>query len=339
MKTRQILFTSPNVAELKENDLRKMERNDVFVKMEYTAISAGTERANLVGEKNINGATISDEVNFPRVLGYSGAGIVQDTGSDVTSVVQGDRVLVYFGIHSEYNVVPETNVIKIKEDSISLLEATFLVIAGFSIAGVRKTQLEIGESALVAGLGILGLFAVQFCKLSGAIPVIAVDPDLKRRTLALKLGADFALDPTEENYVQKIKEITDSKGVNAIIEVSGTSVAFHQSLECVAKQGRIALLGCTRNPVNEVDFYHRVHFPGVTIVGANNFARPQSESSPHNWTFRDDCEAMLKLLKSNRLDVKSLLSEVHSPTEAPEVYHRLAFDQNFPIGVAFDWSK
>jgi 2-desacetyl-2-hydroxyethyl bacteriochlorophyllide A dehydrogenase len=338
---RQILFTEPNKAELVEVGLPdQLQTDEVLVRMAYTAISAGTERANLVGDLNVSGTVILDRAIFPRALGYSGSGIVEKVGDDVKSVIPGDRVIVYFGQHKQYNQVPESKVIKIEDADTSLSQAALVVIACFSIEGVRKTRLEIGESALVAGLGILGLLAVQVCKTAGAVPVIAADLNPKRRQLAVKLGADYALDAADPEYVATVKRLTQGHGVNVAVEVTGVGAALPQTLSCMAKFGRVVLLGCTRDPVDHIDFYHQVHAPGVSLIGANNFARPDYESSPGNWTGQDDCRALLKLMAGGRLDFQPLINEIHSPADAPAVYHRLAHDmQNFPIGVLFDWGK
>ena len=82
------------------------------------------------------------------------------------------------------------------------------LISTFPLAAIRKTKLEIGESALVMGLGILGIFAVQELKAAGAYPIIAVDPIRERREFAMKMGADFAVDPTEENFAKAFKRGT-----------------------------------------------------------------------------------------------------------------------------------
>ncbi len=214
-----------------------------------------------------------------------------------------------------------------------------VVIAGFSLAGIRKTKLETGESVLVAGLGILGLFAVQLSKLAGGVPIIAVDFHEDRRRLALDLGADLVLDPADESFYQKtIQELTFNRGVNVAIEVTGSGKALITTLGSMAKFGRVSLLGCTRTPVDNVDFYHLVHGKGVSLIGANHFARPQNESASGNWTARDDCFALLDLLKYKRINFKKLINKIESPLAADEVYQRLAFDQaNFPVGVLFDW--
>ena len=67
------------------------------------------------------------------------------------------------------------------------------------LQGVSKLKLELGESAMVIGLGIPGVFATQAAALNGAIPVIVSDFDRKRRDLALTLGADHAFSPDEKD--------------------------------------------------------------------------------------------------------------------------------------------
>jgi threonine dehydrogenase-like Zn-dependent dehydrogenase len=111
-----------------------------------------------------------------------------------------------------------------------------------------------------------------------------------------KWAPDVALDPTADDYAETVKRITGGKGVPVAIDVTGVYAALVQTLGCVARFGRVSLLGCSRNPDQALDFYHLVHFPGVSLIGANNFARPQFESSPGNWTAKDDCDAVLRLM-------------------------------------------
>ena len=198
MKSKTIVFTKPRTAELIEKDTAKVENNLVRVKMEYTVVSGGTEKANLLNMQNTWAA-------FPFSLGYCGVGYVEEIGEKVEKIKIGDRVLVYHGIHTEYNVVPESDVTKVEDDNIDSLDASFVVIASMGLGGVRKLELELGESAMVMGLGLLGIFSVQFLRLSGANPLIAVDLNEERRNLALKLGADYALDPSKEDFIGSVK--------------------------------------------------------------------------------------------------------------------------------------
>lgn len=331
METKTIVFTKPKTAEVLFQQTKPMQADSVQVKMEYTVISGGTERANLMNMKNTVQA-------FPIFLGYCGVGQVTEIGNAVTKVAVGDRVLVYHGIHTEYNVVPEQDVTKVEEDAIDSLDAVFVIIASMGLGGVRKLEVEIGESAMVMGLGLLGMFSVQFLRLNGANPIIAADLNAERRDLALKLGADYALDPSAPDFAEQVQKITKGKGVNACVEVTGISVAMKQALECASWMGRISLLGCTRvSDCTDIDYYVQVHKPGIKLIGAHNFVRPKVESYPHHWTHHDDCRAILDLVLRKRIDIRSMVSRVVKPEAAPEIYTQLCEDKNFPMGTVFDW--
>lgn len=330
MISKTIVFTKPQTAELLEKEVDTAIGDLVKVKMEYTVVSGGTERACIMGVQN----TVQ---RFPISLGYCGVGRVVEIGDEVKEIKVDDRVIVYHGIHTEYNLVSESKVTKVEDETIDSLEAAFVVVASMGLGGVRKLEIELGESAMVMGLGLLGIFSVQFCRLNGANPVIAVDLNEDRRKLALKLGADYALDPSDEEFVEKVKTITKGKGVNACVEVTGVSFAMKQALECASWQGRVSLLGCTRVSDCAVDYYTQVHRPGITLIGAHNFVRPKVESYPHHWTHQDDCKAILDLLSAGRIQVAPIVSRVVSPTEAPEIFRQLCDDPEFPIGTVFDW--
>ena len=335
---KQIVFTEYGRTELLEMPVPALKENEVRIQTAYSAISTGTEKANITGDVSMPGMRGKKVENvFPRYLGYSESGIVEEVGAAVTGLKHGDRVMSFWGHHSQYQVLPESQVIRIP-DEVDLLDAAFVFIGTFPLAAVRKVAVEVGGSAMVVGLGILGQMSVQLLRIAGAAPVIAVNRGEARRELALKLGADYAFNPNNADFEQKVRELTDGKGVVAMIEVTGNGPALNQGLHCMAKMGRVALLGCTRRP-SEVDFYYDVHLPGVALFGAHTFARPEVESYPHHWTHQDDCKALLKLMQMGRLDLRPLVQEIHSPAECTDVYSRLVNDKDFPIGVAFDWSR
>ena len=330
MDTKRVVFTKPGVAEIQTRILPEVSGDQVLVKTEYTVVSGGTERAYFLNMPNT-------AQRFPTGIGYCGLGHVLEVGEQVRDLMPGDRVLVYHGGHSQYSLVSQSRLTKIKNDKLDSLDAVFTVIASMGLGGVRKTELELGESAMVIGLGLLGMFAVNFCSLSGATLVIAADLDPKRRELALQMGADYALDPADPDFVATVMEITDGKGIDACVEVTGASAAMQTALKCAARQGRISLLGCTRTSDCSVDYYTQVHKPGVKLIGAHNMVRPQVDSYPHCWTHHDDCRAILNLMAAGKVPVAPIRSRVVSASEAPKIYDQLANDKNFPIGTVFDW--
>ena len=335
MKTSKVIaFTAPGVAEILNENVGEPAPDQVQVRIEVSTISSGTERANLLGDPNLS--PDGCKVTFPRYLGYSSAGYVTAVGSAVTHVKVGDRVSASWSRHSRLQNVAASNVFKLP-NGVSLSDAALFHISIFPLAAIRKCRLEIGESAIVMGLGVLGLVSIPLLRLAGAAPIIAVDPIREKREKALSLGADYALDPFDPEFAAKAKSLTNG-GANVGIEVTGIGAGLDGILDCMARFGRVALLGCTRNKNFTIDYYQKVHGPGITLVGAHTNARPGCESHGGWWTQTDDINAVMKLTELGRLDLSSLVDEIHSPNEASEVYERLAKEKCFPV-IQLEWSN
>lgn len=334
MISKNIVFTSAFVTELISEEVKPLGPNDVLVRLAVSTISTGTERANLVGEVNISVLSNLTHAHFPRRVGYSSAGTVEAIGSAVTSVSVGDRVAVSWSTHSQFCVVNESKVYKLC-DEISFEEAATWHISTFPMAAIRKCRLEIGESALVMGVGLLGMMAIKILKASGACPLIAVDPDENKRKIAKEIGADYVFDPFESDFDKKVKIVTGG-GANVAIEVTGNGKALDSLLDCMTKLGRVALLGCTRSSDFTIDYYKKVHGPGITLIGAHTNARQSFESAPCLWTTRDDVLAVQKLVVHDRLKFVDIVKERHPVTDYASVFKRLGEEKSFPV-VQLDW--
>lgn len=332
MKNYKIVMESVGNAVLTETEVPELKPNEVLIRNHYTAVSAGTERAWSMDMNNAHST-------FPYMPGYSGSGEVVKIGSEVTRYKAGDRVSVNWAGHQLYSIKREQEPASLIPENVDMLEAAFTNIASFSLNGVRKLQIEIGENAMVAGQGILGVFALQFAALCGAVPLLVSDFSPERREMARKLGADYALNPADKDYFGHIKEITRGQGVRAIVEVTGSAAALQQALDYAAFEGRISLLGCTRIPDVPIDFYQSVHKRGIQLLGAHTMSRAKLESSPHHWTESGDYETIARLLSNGKLKVRPFVSRIVSPTRTHDVYQMLANDKNPPLGIVYDWSN
>ena len=147
MKNKIILFTSPSVAELVDCDVPKAGPGEIIVKTERTTISAGTERALLTGNENVNpyGAPT---VKFPRKSGYSSGGTVVEVGADVTDFEVGDRVACSWTNHARYCKVRTERAYKLP-DTIGFDEAALVHIATFPLAAIRKCTLSTARNTVV----------------------------------------------------------------------------------------------------------------------------------------------------------------------------------------------
>ena len=345
---KSILFTKKDTAEFVEEAMPEPGPGQVRIRLARSCISSGTERAKLVGVPD-SGVGIfgeGDTTTWPRRSGYSCSGVVDKVGDGVGGMKVGDRVAASWSFHSQFVCVPAQDVYPVP-DGVSFADSAFAHLATFPMAAIRKCRLEIGEGAIVMGQGILGQMAVLLLRAAGAAPVIAADPDAVKRERALALGADAALDPTDAAFAEKAKELCRSEysvmggrvaasGPAVGIEVTGVGKALDNVLDAIAPYGRIALLGCTRNSNFTIDYYHKVHGRGVTLVGAHTIARKEVESAPGWWTQRDDATAFLRLVALGRVVPSVLVEETHSPAECGEVYSRLAKGGAFPT-VQFNW--
>ncbi len=330
--------TKGNVSlETEEYDENTLPDDHLLIKSDYSVISAGTECAWISGNSNNTGEA------FPFYPGYSVSGHVVKVGKNVKGYAVGDRAVVPWGGHRSYTVTPAaqvwTGAHKISDARVSLKDAALVNIASFTMLGVRRLMVQIGESVMIAGLGLLGQIAVQAARLSGAVPLLVCDLSPERRELALKFGADYAFDPSHPMFFEKILEATNRKGVAATVEVTGQAIALKQALQYAAPLGRVSLLGCIRVPDCQVDFYRDVQSRGISILSADTFHRPKGESQPGMWTEHDDYETILNCLSTGRFNFAPLFSQVVSPADCPEIYNMLLHTKQQPLGIVYDWSK
>lgn len=335
MKTKTITFTAPCVTQLLEGNIDAPKENEVQVKLAVSTLSSGTERANLIGDPNISPPE-GQGFGFPRILGYSSSGVVTAVGPGVEDFQVGDRVAMSWTVHTQFINMHKSRVYKIS-DATSFSDAALFHIGIFPLAAIRKCRLEIGESAIVMGLGLLGIVSIPLLKAAGAAPIIAVDPIPEKREKALSVGADYALDPFAPDFAKTVKALT-GRGAKVGIEVTGVGAGLDGILDCMAPFGRVALLGCTRNKEFTIDYYRKVHCPGITLIGAHTNARPGVESHGGWWTQTDDIATIRTLTEMGRIKLSDLIDEIHSPAQAPQVYGRLATEKAFPL-VQFDWRQ
>ena len=344
-----IVFVAPNAAVRVALPMPTPQVGEALVRVVRSAVSGGTERANLVGEPDGCVGIFAKEdgtVTWPRHCGYSSVGVVEALGEGVADLSVGDRVALSWSKYAQYVALPATQVYRLPEN-VSDAAAAFTHIATFPMAAIRKCRFEFGESAMVIGQGVLGQLALKILKAAGAVPLMAVDLQDSKRQKALAIGADYSFDPCAADFAECVLAASDGKslrmrgnvrdaGPRVVIEVTGSGKALEEALDVVAPCGRIALLGCTRDSSFAIDYYHKVHGRGVTLIGAHTLARPERESAPGWWTERDDALAFIRLLAHGRIAVEDLIDEVHPIGEAPEVFGRLAASVDFPT-VQFDW--
>ncbi|MDR1688777.1 MAG: zinc-binding alcohol dehydrogenase [Clostridiales bacterium] len=333
MKCRAALAVEKGIVKLTQVDVKAPKADEIQMKVVRTLISPGTERAFILNMDNAHN-------EFPFVPGYCCAGYVNETGAGVTEFKKGDKIAAFaldIG-HREVGNVVQKKVVKLPDD-FPMDHAAFVALGQVSLQAVRKCAIEIGEGVAVMGLGIIGLLALRFASINGALPLIGIDRDNERLERAKKYGADFVLNNREGDFSEKLHEITGGKGPAVVIEGTGFPAAINQALEMIARMGRLSLLGSTRG-VSEVNFYRDVHKKGVSVLGAHAEIIPQSGMSyPRHWTFKDDAECFIRLIQSGKLDVEPMIDWRINPSQIEEAYERLLSWDKGLLGIIINWEN
>jgi 2-desacetyl-2-hydroxyethyl bacteriochlorophyllide A dehydrogenase len=106
-----------------------------------------------------------------------------------------------------------------------------------------------GETVLVLGPGPIGLIAVQLCKALGAERVILSGTRDSRLAIGQKHGADFTINVRKENLAERVREITQGKGADSVLECAGGPTSMQEALENVKRGGRIGVVAWYTGPV------------------------------------------------------------------------------------------
>jgi len=330
MKGKRVVFVRQNQVAVEDFELRQPASGEVLIESVSSLISPGTETAFLMALPNTPGV-------FPQYPGYSNAGIVAAVGDAVSQVGVGDRV-VSWTPHASHVLAQEDGVLLTIPDGLSFDEAAFFALASVALQGVRKAGVELGESVVVLGQGLVGQLGLQLAKLSGGMPTIGVDLYDSRLEVSLRHGADYVFNPGKVHLEEEVGKVMEGRGVNVIIEATGSPEAVPTALKLAGKYGRVILLGSTRGE-STVNFYRDVHRKGVTMIGAHDSMIPKYESRHGWWTGRDDGTLVLKLMNKGLLQVKDLISLKMSYKEAPGAYKKIIESKETALGVILDWTE
>lgn len=191
---------------------------------------------------------------LPFIPGMEIAGEVMELGEGVRHLKPGDRVMAITSIggFAEEVVVPASLVLPIPEPMRWQDAAAFAIAYGTShLALEHRANLKAGETLLVHGAaGGVGLTAVAIGKQMGAT-VIAAASTPEKLEVARQHGADHLINYQEENFVERVKAITQGKGADVIYDPVGGDV-FDQSLRCIAWEGRLLVIGFASGRIPQV---------------------------------------------------------------------------------------
>ena len=356
---REIIGADPTCLKLAEYTLSPLKPDEIRVKVDYAAPKHGTELHGFHNGPDAVPQYYDDETkcfldaepaprnSAPGVFrpGNMWVGRIIEKGDAVSEFAVGDRVAGYGQLKEVQTVrvgqplVPGPGIINDimkMDESMPWQAALCFDPCQFALGGVRDSRLRLGDTCCVSGLGAIGLMAVQMAKLQGASIVIASDPIARRRELALSLGADYALDPIHEDAGLQMKLLTGKRGVDAVIETSGTYPALQAALRGVTYGGRIAVVGWYGRDRGGFDLGHEAHMNNASLM----FSRACSEPNPDypRWSWERINETCWNLLASGAIRCESVIDPVVSFEEAGDAYRQYVVENpasSVKMGVRF----
>ncbi len=192
----------------------------------------------------------------PGGIGLEGAGVIEAVGDDVEGFAEGDRVAYAGpppGAYAEARIMPAAKLVKLPE-SISDQQAAAMMLQGMTVQYlIRRTyRVQAGDTVLFqAAAGGVGLIACQWLKHLGATVIGTVGSEAKAE-LARAHGCDHTILYRSENFVERVREITDGAGVPVAYDSVGKDT-FDGSLDCLSPMGTMVLFGGASGPVPPLD--------------------------------------------------------------------------------------
>lgn len=282
------------------------------------------------------------ETEHGRILGHEAVGEVVEIGSAVTSFQVGDRVLAscitscgrceacrggHFGIctggggwilgHNIDGVQAELARIPFADFSLysvpdSLSDDQVVLLAdilptAYEI-GIVHGRLSPGQTVAIIGAGPIGLSALLGAKLYTPGVIIVSDPIAQRRKLALSLGADYAIDPTESDAAQQVMELTGGRGVDLAVEAVGSPCTFEAAADMVCAGGRLANIGVHGSPVTL--HMERLWTRDITITAG----------LVDTWSI----PTLMRLVEQGKLDTSALTSHSFALSQMSAAYEQFA---------------
>src|SRR5215471_5542937 len=224
---------------------------------------------------------------FPFVPGAELAGVVEEVGPDVRNFAPGDRVLASAGLgaFAERAVVPARAAYRLPDDMSFEAGAAFPIVYPTSYAAlVFRAPVKAGEWLLVhAAAGGVGIAAVQIGKALGA-RVIGTAGGADKLEVVRRVGADVAINYRGEDWVERVKEVTDGHGADVIYDSVGGDIT-DASLKCIAWNGRLLVIGFASGRIPEVKL-NRVLLKNISLVGLHWGAHAMHEPARIDETFR-----------------------------------------------------
>lgn len=350
----------------------------VLVRSAYSVISAGTElmkisesKLSLLGKARARPDQVKKVLQSVRQqglsatyqkvmnrldsytpLGYSLSGTVVEVGSNVTDIRVGQAVACagnQYAFHAEYNWVP-VNLCAPIASGVALDQAAFATVGAIALQGMRQAECELGETACVIGLGLLGQILVRLLRGAGVF-VVGVDVVEDRCRLAEAAGAAFCSTTSAadlERLAREVAELTGGHGVDYVFLAAGSkeNTPVELAATLARDRARVVDIGKSRLDLPWNAYYEKeLEFRFSRSYGPGRYDRLYEEDGIDypigyiRWTERRNMECILALLAEGRLNLSSLISDIYPFDSAVDVYERMNRGELSGLGILFKYAE
>jgi threonine dehydrogenase-like Zn-dependent dehydrogenase len=272
-----VALVRPGQVECLDEPALPVGPDQVRIRTLLSGISAGTEMAFYRGsnpyldkrwdpETRLFVAGSAHSLEYPIASwGYEEVGEVVEVATDVVDVPIGTRVFGTWGHRAEHVARSDFVRQRILPATADPLLGIFSHIGPIALNGVLDTQVRVGETVAVFGLGVVGQLVSQILARAGAC-VIGVDLLEARRGTAVRLGAPHVLDPGAGDAAAAIKRLTDGRGADVCIEASGSLRALHSAIRACAYASRVVVLGFYQGEASGLYLGEEFHHNRINLV-------------------------------------------------------------------------
>jgi len=329
---RIVQFTGPRRVEVAEVDREPLPPGHLRVRTRYSGISAGTELTAYRGTNPYLTRSWDPQarlfhdgaagIAYPVAgWGYSEVGEVTEVSPEVAGAPDlpgcGDLVWGIWGHRSEGVVPAERLVGHILPVGLDPLAGAFARVGAIAYNAVLAADLHLGEDVAVFGQGVIGLLATRLARLSGA-RVTAVDTLGTRLETARAFGAARTLDARTDAVAETVRELTDGRGADVAIEISGAYPALHEAIRTVTAGGRVVASGFYQGDGAGLRLGDEFHHNRVELVCSQIGGVPPRTAG--RWSVERLQATFLRLVADGLVDTGALVSHLVPVAQAADAY-------------------
>lgn len=343
-----LVFTQPGTVGFESYDNQPLQPHEVRLQTLYSGISAGTELTAYRGSnpylhkqwdpsRKLFIPAEQPTLEYPLSgWGYEEVGRVVEVGSEVQDVSIGDLIFGTWGHRTHHIVGEEYARDRVQAKSLDPILGIFSHIGAIALNGVHDARIRIGETVAVFGMGTLGQIVGQLAKKSGA-RVIGVDRFEERLEFARQSNAlDIVLNASDGGTAERIRAITDKRGADVAIEVTGSTLALNQAIRSVAYSARVIALGFFQGSATGLFLGEEFHHNRVNIVGSQIFGTDPELT--YRWNRLRLIQTFMRLQAEGVVNLASIISHVIPFDNAGEAFRILDQEPENALQVVLDFT-